>query len=896
MERRPEDEAFERFRRTGAPEELGRVFDLTAPGLLLVATHLAGDVGRAEDVVQSTFLQALRDAERHDGRRPVGAWLAGILGHRALDARRREGRRAALGLEQVEAPPAPGPGPLEAAAGRELVERVAGAIAALDEPYRQVLVLRLVHGLEPIAIAHALGRAPGTVRMQLQRGLGRLRRALPREASALSALVAEPRGGLGAVREAVLSAAGMPPAGAPAPASGSPAGTLPAPLPAPAATMHAATGSTVATLLGGTLVMKVLACAAGLGLAALLAALVLRESGAPASSLASAAPEPQAAPAEPRPLAEPPAPAAPAGDERSALVPAAEVAPAAEPDFEVRVRFASDGSAAEGVGVYLRPAGGGLGIERVTDAGGSARFAPPPGEALVLVDRLDAPVRVDPRAQPSVAVEIPAGARVVGRVVDLEQRPIPGATILVVRELHPDLLQPIARADERGEFSLRDVPDETSFVARAPGYQPSGPREPSKRRGTERAEGSAERELELRLGALGHVLRGRVVREDGSPEPHAWIAIGVDEDARRSLAGSRRDPLVDASHKNLDRAGFFVRADGEGRFATDEVPAGHVVVLARPVGGGELVAWEALWVRAGEEHEVLLGLRPGARVHGTLRDPEGRPLPGLRVEAEWEGTPELGQMEDDLGPWFTDPRTVSDADGAFELTGLLPGEHDLRVRGARDELAREERELAAGESVAWDPVIVRHGKLRVRLFGPDGRPLVGWGIVASDRPRGAEQDARRQRSDAEGRCSLADVAPGPLHVRLWAPGPDGAIDERALPAVLRSDVLCGEEELELRLAPEELPTAGLAGRCVGPGGAALAGARLVLVRTGWRSDASARCGEDGSFAFVGLSAGPYELFHEELDGRRVRLAGATLGIDEQADLGALAVPAAAGEE
>ena len=62
---------------------------------------------------------------------------------------------------------------------RELFDEALAAVEALPEPYREVLLLRLVHGLTPAAIAHTLGRAPGTVRMQLQRGTERLRRALP---------------------------------------------------------------------------------------------------------------------------------------------------------------------------------------------------------------------------------------------------------------------------------------------------------------------------------------------------------------------------------------------------------------------------------------------------------------------------------------------------------------------------------------------------------------------------------------------------------------------------------------------------------------------------------------------------------------------------------------------
>lgn len=118
--------------------------------------------------MQATSLGALRAAARYDGSRPLLAWLAAILAHRASDLRRRAGLRATRPLEEA-AGMAADDDPTRAAADHELVERVTSAIDALAEPYREVLVLRTAYGLTPTEIAHALGRAPGTVRMQLAR-------------------------------------------------------------------------------------------------------------------------------------------------------------------------------------------------------------------------------------------------------------------------------------------------------------------------------------------------------------------------------------------------------------------------------------------------------------------------------------------------------------------------------------------------------------------------------------------------------------------------------------------------------------------------------------------------------------------------------------------------------
>src|SRR5690606_12388858 len=77
--------------------------------------------------------------------------------------------------------------PQTLAANDESFAALLTAIDTLPLAYRQVLRLRLVHGMQPIEIAHALERPVGTVRAQLHRGLSQLRQALPASLAALAA-------------------------------------------------------------------------------------------------------------------------------------------------------------------------------------------------------------------------------------------------------------------------------------------------------------------------------------------------------------------------------------------------------------------------------------------------------------------------------------------------------------------------------------------------------------------------------------------------------------------------------------------------------------------------------------------------------------------------------------
>lgn len=160
-------------------EALARVFDAMAGRLLLLATQLAGAGATAEDLVQTTFLAAMAGASGWDRRRPLWPWLAGILHNEAKMHWRRVQRRREVELDAAAGAVGEAPDPARLAASDEAFAAVMAAIDALPLPYRQVLRLRLVHGLQPIEIARALEVPVGTVRAQLHRGLEQLRAALP---------------------------------------------------------------------------------------------------------------------------------------------------------------------------------------------------------------------------------------------------------------------------------------------------------------------------------------------------------------------------------------------------------------------------------------------------------------------------------------------------------------------------------------------------------------------------------------------------------------------------------------------------------------------------------------------------------------------------------------------
>ncbi|HIF06156.1 MAG TPA: sigma-70 family RNA polymerase sigma factor [Gemmatimonadetes bacterium] len=175
MRDRKLDRLFVRFRRKGDAAALARVFDATASELLTLAVHLVRDVGEGEDLVQQTFLTAIEKADRYQADRRLMPWLVGILVRHAHNARRK--------MDRTQNDPLLDPldrmdptGELEES---ELKVSVANALSGLSATYRAVLEPYLFRGERAVDIARASKTSPGTVRVQIRRGLDELRRALP---------------------------------------------------------------------------------------------------------------------------------------------------------------------------------------------------------------------------------------------------------------------------------------------------------------------------------------------------------------------------------------------------------------------------------------------------------------------------------------------------------------------------------------------------------------------------------------------------------------------------------------------------------------------------------------------------------------------------------------------
>jgi len=147
---------------------------------ILLAKVPAVDV---DDLVQDVFLRALpRLCDLRDAAK-FGAWLAAITRNRANDFHRqtRTNSAATDSLSEYEAElPAPKPAPIAEAA------MILGFVRSLPDAYRETLILRLVEGMTGPEIAKRTGMTPGSVRVNLHRGMQQLREKLSQAALSTS--------------------------------------------------------------------------------------------------------------------------------------------------------------------------------------------------------------------------------------------------------------------------------------------------------------------------------------------------------------------------------------------------------------------------------------------------------------------------------------------------------------------------------------------------------------------------------------------------------------------------------------------------------------------------------------------------------------------------------------
>jgi RNA polymerase sigma-70 factor (ECF subfamily) len=170
----------------GDETALGTLYDLWSERVHTLALWILKDADEADDVVEETFWQMWRTADRYQGQRSAGStWIMMIARSRALDRLRARKRRAdwtaAPGTVSALQDQVGNASPEQPGIRVELADQQAGLLSALaDLPSEQRTALELAYfeGLSHGEIAERTSQPLGTVKTRIRLAMRKLRQGL----------------------------------------------------------------------------------------------------------------------------------------------------------------------------------------------------------------------------------------------------------------------------------------------------------------------------------------------------------------------------------------------------------------------------------------------------------------------------------------------------------------------------------------------------------------------------------------------------------------------------------------------------------------------------------------------------------------------------------------------
>jgi RNA polymerase sigma-70 factor (ECF subfamily) len=146
-----------------------------SPGLFAFAYRAVRQREEAEDLVQDTWISALRTVPSFEGRSSLRTWLVSILRRRIADRFRRDRPSEELQEERFAFD---GSAPEERLGDHEAATIATAAMAELTELERRAVLLCDVQDMDRDEASEALGVTRGHLRVLLHRGRHKLEAAL----------------------------------------------------------------------------------------------------------------------------------------------------------------------------------------------------------------------------------------------------------------------------------------------------------------------------------------------------------------------------------------------------------------------------------------------------------------------------------------------------------------------------------------------------------------------------------------------------------------------------------------------------------------------------------------------------------------------------------------------
>ena len=413
-----------------------------------------------------------------------------------------------------------------------------------------------------------------------------------------------------------------------------------------------------------------------------------------------------------------------------------------------------------------------------------------------------------------------AGVPVVGRVADDAGRGVPGATVTATGT-------PTQRRQGTSRGALTATSGEDGAFSFA-GLEPA-----------------ADWSFTAKTEALTSEPVKAAVADGAGPPPRVEIVVH----AAASIAGrvvDSKETAVPGATVVLDEGRTAsARTDERGAFAFRGLAAGtHAVGLQRrdpstaPPRESRTLEWGQ------EVVDVVLKAPDALTLEGVVVSEKGETLPGLTVIVRSKES-----------NWWSEGVTT-DADGAFRVALVPPGECGVRLGDSQEEQTFEAG--ARNVRLVWKAASPK--SVEGTVLDPDGNPVPSGNVIVQVRAQestmgfGGQISGGRFRVDLQ---SVASVQDGTVDLQVHDARDAAGRPLNVLP-YSRTGVAVSGGPVEIRLER----ALAVAGRVVDEAGQGVEGVTLMGVKQGeigaWRDPYDQRgvpSGTDGRFRLVGLPAG-----------------------------------------
>ena len=440
----------------------------------------------------------------------------------------------------------------------------------------------------------------------------------------------------------------------------------------------------------------------------------------------------------------------------------------------------------------------------------------------------------------TVDVKLDAGGSVIGKVIsvgpDGTRTPVSGAQVAIMTMMSGMTGYPTAVSGEDGSFRVDGVrPGKASIVASAPRYVVPNPTDEASQVTMPDVGGIVEKDVIL---SSAGAVEGVVTNSKGVPVPgarvraSAAVTMGGMMGGRGGAGGGRG--MMGGIMRMLmpNGTGGTVLTDGDGRYRVETVAADEKMMVVAE--SDEYVPGESepFTVKAGETAKTDLVLQGGATIKGRVIDDHGAIVANAKLrighlDAETDAQKDLQGFRADM---LLEQRFVSSGtDGWFEIDKIKAGRTLLKVE--RDGyVAYYRRDMTVQPDQVMDNYVVTLSKgetISGVVKGEDGKLVsgamvavtkqqdpAGFGAAATPAPatggdEGAVEPSMNDRTDAQGRFTIDNVAPGSGYsVVVWfAMGYKGYGQSKDVKAIVRG-VSSNTRDVEFTLVKQDPAAAG----------------------------------------------------------------------------------------